>query len=47
MSTRHEYKHRIDIHNYKSKMRQISDQIERELSSENIALIKKYDREMV
>lgn len=28
-------------------MRQINDQIERELSSENTTLIKRYDREMV
>ena len=40
-------KHRIDIHNYKARMKQINDQIERELSSENTTLIKRYDREMV
>jgi len=28
-------------------MRQISDQIQKELSIENVSLIKKYDREMV
>ncbi|WP_179371223.1 hypothetical protein [Nitrosopumilus ureiphilus] len=35
MNTRHESRHRIDIHNYRSRMKQINDQIQRELSSEN------------
>ncbi|HSB83925.1 MAG TPA: hypothetical protein VLD64_05505 [Nitrosarchaeum sp.] len=46
MSTTHISKQRIDIHDYKSRMRQINDQITRELSPENAELIKKYDREM-
>jgi len=47
LSTRHESKYRIDIHNYKSRMNQINNQIQRELSFENVSLIKRYDREMV
>jgi len=40
-------KKRIDIHDYESRIKQVTNQIERELSPENVRLIQKYDQEMV
>lgn len=47
MSQKLESKKRIDIHNYEARIKQVTNQIERELSPENVRLIQKYDQEMV
>ena len=38
---------RKGVHDYDSRIKRIYNQLERELSAENIKLIRKYDREMV